>query len=130
VTRAVILGHIGEPLTEMQRTECSASGLRVDNGEDLYPGKGLVDMAHALVPRLAMVYVHEVDETTVARRDFEEAMRDLQPDTLILNPGIQSEEFRENLNDSPFNAYFEQIRGALFIRMAPLRSIMVEKPLK
>jgi aspartate carbamoyltransferase catalytic subunit len=76
------------------------------------------------------VYVHAVDETNVARRDFEEAMRDLQPDTMILNPGAQSEEFRENVNDSPFNAYFEQIRGALFIHMALMRSILVEKPLK
>ncbi|MCG6868700.1 MAG: hypothetical protein LJE91_08215 [Gammaproteobacteria bacterium] len=130
VTRVVILGHIYEPLTKIQREECRASGLRVDNGQDLYPDKGVIEMAHALVPKLALVYVHAVDETNVARRDFEEAMRDLQPDTMILNPGAQSEEFRENVNDSPFNAYFEQIRGALFIHMALMRSILVEKPLK
>lgn len=130
VNRVIVMRHIDEPLTERQREACKVSGLQVDNAGELYPDKALTDMYRTLLPRFDMVYVHEFEELNLARRDFEEGMKDLRPDTMILNPDIHQEEFSTNLNDSPWNAYFEQVRGALFVRMALLRSIMVEKPPK
>ncbi len=48
----------------------------------------------------------------------------LKPDAIILHPLARGDELSRELDSTPHNWYFAQARGAVFVRMALLSSIM------
>jgi aspartate carbamoyltransferase catalytic subunit len=48
----------------------------------------------------------------------------LNPDAIILHPLARGDELARELDDTPHNWYFAQARGAVFMRMALLSSIL------
>jgi aspartate carbamoyltransferase catalytic subunit len=48
----------------------------------------------------------------------------LKTDAIILHPLARGRELARDLDDTPHNWYFAQARGAVFVRMALLSSIL------
>lgn len=87
---------------------------------------------HDLVPELDVVYINAIAWTG---DDFETFGKDfvLTPDTpfkkdaIVLHPLARGEELSHDLDQTRFNWYFSQARGAVFVRMALLTCLVHRK---
>jgi len=84
------------------------------------------------VPELDVVYINSIAWTG---NDFETFGNEFILDTntpfkegaIVLHPLARGEELSSDLDDTPFNWYFSQARGAVFIRMAILTCLVHRK---
>jgi len=124
VERVVLASRLEHGFATGQREELAQAGIRVETLAELYPMATDMEIARDLLPATDLFYVHQVQTTHVRRMQIVESLALFKPEAMILAPDMQSEEASHLLNDSPFNGYFAQARGSVFVRMALLTGIL------
>ena len=86
------------------------------------------DLNKAL-PELDVVYINAIawvgdDYEKLGSQYRLDTSSPLKPDAIILHPLARGNELARELDDTPHNWYFAQARGAVFMRMALLSSIL------
>ena len=115
----VIISDEGQPFAEGQREELEQAGLKIRVVSDLDPE----------LPNLDVVYINAIawvgdDYEELGSRFRLNRQSPLKPDAIILHPLARGQELARDLDDTPHNWYFAQARGAVFVRMALLSSIL------
>jgi aspartate carbamoyltransferase catalytic subunit len=119
ITEVVIVSDEELPFADGQREELEAAGLTIRVSPDL----------NKELPTLDVVYINTI---TWLGDDYEELgsqyrldkSSPLKKDAIILHPLARGQELARELDNTPHNWYFAQARGAVFIRMALLSSIL------
>ncbi|MGW8309978.1 MAG: aspartate/ornithine carbamoyltransferase family protein [Thiogranum sp.] len=115
----VIISDDDRPFLDGQRETLEAAGLRLRVSTEL----------ESELPGLDVVYINAI---AWVGEDYEQlgsqyrltADSPLKPDAIILHPLARGAELPRELDDTVHNWYFAQARGAVFVRMALLSSIM------
>jgi aspartate carbamoyltransferase catalytic subunit len=119
IREVVLISELDEPFSSGQREELEESGLNIRVTNDL----------NAELPGLDVVYMNAI---TWADGGYEEhgkgyrldANSHLKPGAIVMHPLARGDELDRSLDQTPFNWYFAQARGAVFIRMALLSAIL------
>jgi len=119
VLEVVVISREGESFDAEQREELERAGLRLR----------LVDELDPVLPELDVVYINAiawVGDSYESLGDGLKLTRDspLKPGAVILHPLARGRELSTDLDDTPHNWYFAQARGAVFVRMALLTSVV------
>lgn len=119
LTEVVIISDESDPFAKDQREELEGKGLsfRVSN-----------DMNKEL-PKLDVVYINTIawvgdDYEELGSQYRLDKASPLKENAIILHPLARGDELARELDDTPHNWYFAQARGAVFIRMALLSSML------
>lgn len=109
----------GDLYIEGQRENLIKDGLNIRESTDM----------NAELPQMDAIYINAIawvkDDFEVMGAKFKlNAQSPLKEDAIILHPLARGEELCTSLDDTPHNWYFAQARGAVFIRMALLASIV------
>jgi aspartate carbamoyltransferase catalytic subunit len=115
----VVISEEDEPFAEGQRAELQEMGLKLR----------VTDRFHKELPNLDVVYQNAILWTG---DDYEElgvkfrldAESPLKHDAIILHPLARGPELSADLDGTVHNWYFAQARGAVFVRMALLATIL------
>lgn len=115
----VVISDEEEPFADGQREELEASGLKIR----------VTDEFEKELPKLDVVYQNAILWTG---SDYEElgvkfrlhAALPLKPHAIVLHPLARGPELSTDLDNTSHNWYFAQARGAVFIRMALLATIL------
>jgi len=115
----VIITDEAAPFAEGQREELEAAGLRFRVTRDM----------NAELPTLDVVYINTIawlgdDYKELGARYRLDAASPLKPGAVILHPLARGSELARELDATPHNWYFAQARGAVFMRMALLSTIL------
>ncbi|MCA8942807.1 MAG: aspartate carbamoyltransferase [Planctomycetes bacterium] len=121
IDEVVIVNPSRDLFDEGQRELLESRGLRIRAEHQL----------RGVLPELDVVYINSI---AWIGDTFERLTGDmglsadsgLRPDAIVLHPLARGEELDESLDDTDHNWYFSQARGATFVRMALLTS-MVER---
>jgi len=118
-SEVVIVVDDGKPFDAGQLEELEAAGLKVRLAVDLL----------GELPDLDIVYQNAIlwkgDDFESIGHDFRlDAASPMKPGAIILHPLARGPELSAELDDTPHNWYFAQARGAVFIRMALLVTIL------
>lgn len=119
ICEVVIISDEKQPFSEGQREDLETSGLTVRISSDL----------NGELPNLDVVYINTIAWLGSNYEELGSQYRldknsPLKKDAIILHPLARGNELDRNLDDTPHNWYFAQARGAVFIRMALLSSIL------
>ena len=119
ITEIVIIADEGEPFFTGQREELEAAGLALRLSSDLQQE----------LPALDIIYINTIawvgdDYEELGSRYQLDCSSPFKPDAIILHPLARGNELPRELDKTPHNWYFAQARGAVFMRMALLSSIM------
>jgi aspartate carbamoyltransferase catalytic subunit len=115
----VIISNSNENFSEGQREELEKNGLNIRVTRNL--DKNL--------PTFDIVYINAIAwvGTTYEEYGVEYKLNNKSPlkkDAIILHPLARGQELAEDLDDTAHNWYFAQARGAVFMRMALMSSIV------
>lgn len=107
------------PFAEEQREELEKAGLRFRITADM----------ESELPTLDVVYINAIawvgdDYKELGTRYRLDAASKLKPGAAILHPLARGNELSRDLDASAYNWYFAQARGAVFMRMALLSTIL------
>jgi len=119
ITEVVIISEDGHPFSSGQREDLLSTGLALRVSDDL----------NNELPNLDVVYINTI---AWVGDDYEEMgsqyglgpSSPLKEDAIILHPLARGRELPREFDDTSYNWYFAQARGAVFMRMALLSSIM------
>jgi aspartate carbamoyltransferase catalytic subunit len=119
IVEVVIISEQSQPFADGQREELEAAGLAIRTTSDL----------DGTLPDMDVVYINTI---AWVGDDYEElgghyglnGSSPLKQDAIILHPLARGNELPREFDDTPHNWYFAQARGAVFMRMALLSSIM------
>jgi aspartate carbamoyltransferase catalytic subunit len=119
IQEVVIISDEQEPFAKDQREELEQAGLAIRVTSDM----------NKELPELNVVYINAI---AWLGDNYEELgcqyhlnkSSPLNPDAIILHPLARGDELARELDDTPHNWYFAQARGAVFMRMALLSSIL------
>lgn len=119
IAEVVIISDVDKPFADDQREELEDAGLVIRTTQDL-------DRA---LPELDVVYINTIawvgdDYEELGSRYHLDASSPFKADAIILHPLARGRELARELDDSPHNWYFAQARGAVFLRMALLSSVL------
>ncbi|MET0066648.1 MAG: aspartate carbamoyltransferase [Candidatus Thiodiazotropha sp.] len=119
IEEVVIISEEREPFDEGQYKELSEAGLKLQTTSDM----------QAILPSLDIVYLNAIawiDGTFEAygKTYRLDANSPLKPGAVVMHPLARGSELDRSLDNTPFNWYFAQARGAVFIRMALLSAIL------
>ena len=119
ISEVIIISDETQPFAEGQREELEKAGLPLN----VYP-----DLLNIL-PELDVVYINTIawvgsDYEKLGNQYRLDLSSPLKENAIILHPLARGEELSRDLDDTPHNWYFAQARGAVFIRMALLSSIL------
>jgi aspartate carbamoyltransferase catalytic subunit len=119
LAEVVIISDAETPFATGQREELEATGLKLRVTSEL----------EQELPGLDVVYINAIawvgdDYEEHGSRYRLDRSSPLKPDAIILHPLARGKELPRELDDTPHNWYFAQARGAVFMRMALLSSIM------
>lgn len=103
--------------------ELQAKGLNVRRADKRF---------NDVVSELDVVYINAIawidnDFETYGAEFSLDANTPFKEDAIILHPLARGEELAHELDDTPFNWYFSQARGAVFVRMALLTCLVHRK---
>lgn len=115
----VLISNDKQPFADGQREELENAGLNIRVSSKL----------EAELPKLDVVYINTIAWVGDGVEEFGSHFTlnrssPLKPDAIILHPLARSRELARELDDTPHNWYFAQARGAVFMRMALLASIL------
>lgn len=119
IAEAVIVTDADQPFDEGQREELEQQGLSLRVSDEL----------DAVLPDMDVVYINAIAwvgesfENHGARYRLSRSSP-LKPGAIVLHPLARGEELSRDLDDTPFNWYFAQARGAVFLRMALLAALL------
>lgn len=119
VGEVVIVSNEPENFDEGQRKELEQAGLRLRVVSELDP----------VLPELDVVYINAIAWVGDSFESLGSGLHltresPLKPGAIILHPLARGKELATELDDTPHNWYFAQARGAVFIRMALLTSVV------
>ncbi|TVP86843.1 MAG: aspartate carbamoyltransferase [Thioalkalivibrio sp.] len=119
VEEVVIVSNEAENFDEGQRKELEQAGLRLRVVRELDP----------VLPELDVVYINAIAWVGDSFESLGSGLHltresPLKPGAIILHPLARGKELATELDDTPHNWYFAQARGAVFIRMALLTSVV------
>jgi aspartate carbamoyltransferase catalytic subunit len=115
----VLITDEQEPFADGQMDELSDKGLRFRISDDL----------NAELPSLDVVYTNSILWTGEGFEELGQKFRldaesPLKPSAIVLHPLARGKELSRQLDSTPHNWYFAQARGAVFIRMALLSTML------
>ena len=115
----VIITDETSPFAEGQREELEKAGLRFRVTGDM----------NAELPTLDVVYINTIawvgdDYKELGTRYRLDGSSPLKPGAVILHPLARGSELARELDTTAHNWYFAQARGAVFMRMALLSTIL------
>lgn len=119
LSEIVLISNEPRPFEDGQYEELEQNGLNISITSDL----------DSVLPGLDVIYINTI---AWVGDDYEElgshyrlnSASPLKPEAIIFHPLARGEELDTDLDDTPHNWYFAQARGAVFMRMALLSSIM------
>lgn len=119
IEEVVVITDADEPFSPDQREELEKAGLRLSVTSDM----------KATLPTLDVVYINAI---AWKGNDFEfhggrfalDADSPFKPNAIVLHPLARGEELDRSLDATPYNWYFAQARGAVFVRMALLSAML------
>lgn len=119
INEVLIISDEDQPFSEGQRETLEQAGLKLRVGTDL----------NRELPKLDVVYINAIawlgdDYEELGSRYRLDLSSPLKKDAIILHPLARGQELQRELDDTPHNWYFAQARGAVFMRMALLSSIL------
>lgn len=119
IHEVVIISDQTQPFDPGQREELEQSGLRIKISQSL----------NAELPDLDVVYINSIawvgDSFEKLGKDLKlNAKSPLKAGAIIMHPLARGAELDTDLDNTPHNWYFAQARGAVFIRMALLTSVV------
>jgi aspartate carbamoyltransferase catalytic subunit len=119
IAEVVIISDEEQPFAAGQREELEAAGLSLRVNADL----------NGELPQLDVVYINTIawvgdDYEELGTQYRLDKSSPLKEDAIILHPLARGQELARELDDTPHNWYFAQARGAVFLRMALLSSIL------
>jgi aspartate carbamoyltransferase catalytic subunit len=119
IKEVVIISDEDQPFAKGQREALEKAGLKLRVTTDL----------NKVLPKLDVVYINAIawlgdDYEELGSRYRLDKSSPLKEDAIILHPLARGQELQRELDDTPHNWYFAQARGAVFMRMALLSSIL------
>ena len=119
ITEIVIISDEEEPFFPGQQEELETAGLTLRLASDLQQE----------LPALDVIYINTIawvgdDYEELGSRYRLVSSSPFKPDAIILHPLARGNELPRELDETPHNWYFAQARGAVFMRMALLSSMM------
>lgn len=119
IEEVVLISDQDEPFAAGQLEELQESGLV------LRTSKKMTDE----LPDLDVVYMNSIawvdDSYEELGKSFHlNAWSPLKETAIVMHPLARGEELDRSLDDTPFNWYFAQARGAVFVRMALLSALL------
>jgi aspartate carbamoyltransferase catalytic subunit len=119
IKEVVIISDEEQPFAKGQREALEKAGLKLHVSADL----------NKVLPKLDVVYINAIawlgdDYEELGSRYRLDKSSPLKEDAIILHPLARGQELQRELDDTPHNWYFAQARGAVFMRMALLSSIL------
>lgn len=115
----VIISDKDDPFDEGQREELEAAGLTIRVAKDLDQELPTLDVVYIN----AIAWVGDNYEELGTRYRLDKASP-MKADAIIMHPLARGQELSRDLDDTPHNWYFAQARGAVFLRMALLSSML------
>jgi aspartate carbamoyltransferase catalytic subunit len=115
----VVITDEDQPFAPDQREELEQAGLSLRISDDLV----------AELPEADIVYTNSIlwigeDYEELGQKFRLDASSPLKPGAIILHPLARGRELSRELDQTTHNWYFAQARGAVFIRMALLSTIL------
>jgi aspartate carbamoyltransferase catalytic subunit len=119
IKEVVIISDEDQPFAPNQREELEQGGLAIR----------VTDNLNKALPKLDVVYINAIAWLGEGYEELGSQYHlskssPLKPDAIILHPLARGDELPRELDDTPHNWYFAQARGAVFMRMALLSSIL------
>lgn len=119
IREVVIISNLKQPFAEDQCEELEKAGLSIRVSNDL----------DGNLPGFDIVYINAIAwvGNTYEEHGIEykiSSQSPLKQDAIILHPLARGDELAEDLDDTSHNWYFAQARGAVFMRMALMSSIV------
>ncbi len=119
IREVVIISNESENFDAEQREELERAGLTLRVVHELDP----------VLPELDVVYINAIAWVGDSFESLGAGLHltresPLKPGAVILHPLARGNELSTDLDDTPHNWYFAQARGAVFIRMALLTSVV------
>ncbi|HSM28111.1 MAG TPA: aspartate carbamoyltransferase, partial [Thioalkalivibrio sp.] len=119
ILEVVIISNEPENFDTGQREELEKAGLTLRVVNELDP----------VLPELDVVYINAIAWVGDGFESLGAGLHltresPLKPGAVILHPLARGDELSTDLDDTPHNWYFAQARGAVFIRMALLTSVV------
>lgn len=119
IKECVVVANVDEVYSPGQREQLEEAGLRLREVKKL----GLE------LPKMDVVYINAIawvgDSYVELGREYHlSSTSPLKQGSIILHPLARGDELSTSLDDTPHNWYFAQARGAVFMRMALLSTIM------
>ena len=119
ILEVVIISNESENFDTGQREELEKAGLALRVVNELDP----------VLPELDVVYINAIAWVGDGFESLGAGLHltresPLKPGAVILHPLARGDELSTDLDDTPHNWYFAQARGAVFIRMALLTSVV------
>ena len=119
IAELVVISDQENPFSSGQKEELEQSGLNIR----------LSDNLNRELPNLDVIYINTIawlgdGYEELGTRFKLDRSSPLKDNAIILHPLARGEELSTELDDTPHNWYFAQARGAVFMRMALLSSIL------
>lgn len=119
IREVIIISEDDDPFSEGQRKKLEQAGLKLSLSRDM----------NKWLPTLDVVYINTIawlgdGYEEIGSQYKLDTSSPLKPNAIILHPLARGDELSRDLDDTPHNWYFAQARGAVFIRMALLSSIL------
>lgn len=119
IAEIIIISDETSPFAEKQREELEKAGLTIRISSNL----------EKELPELDVIYINTItwegdDYEELGSRYKLDTSSPLKEDAIIMHPLARGSELSVDLDDTPHNWYFAQARGAVFVRMALLSSIL------
>jgi aspartate carbamoyltransferase catalytic subunit len=119
IAEVVIISDNDQPFADGQLKELESTGLTLRISSNL----------NKELPALDVIYINTIawigDDYEELGSQFRlDKSSPLKADAIILHPLARGQELPRELDDTPHNWYFAEARGAVFVRMALLSSIM------
>ena len=119
IDEVVVISDRADPFSEGQREQLANKGLKLRLSKDM----------NAELPELDVIYINAIawlgDKYEEMGSQFKLSRSSpLKEGAIILHPLARGDELSRDLDSTPFNWYFAQARGAVFIRMALLSVIL------
>ena len=119
IEELVVVSDQDQPFAEGQREELEEAGLKVRTTGD-FEGE---------LPGLDVVYINAIawvgdDYEELGARFRLDAGSPLKPEAIIMHPLARGDELARDLDHTTHNWYFAQARGAVYVRMALLATIL------
>lgn len=119
ISEVVVITDETIPFIEKQREDLEGAGLKIRVNSDL----------EEELPMLDVVYINTItwegdDYEELGSRYKLDISSPIKEDAIIMHPLARGSELSVSLDDTTHNWYFAQARGAVFVRMALLSSIL------